>query len=160
LIKKVRERERTDHADEVSNSVTGKLCSNSVTRLMSKQLAAIAKDAPIEVKLPELIAPEKGPLARRIIVNWVHSLLKELGRKRWRPSAPADAQPAVRGLRRSSPAFRVPRVSGETPRKQPVAIWLNLEAGERESEGFGTGIGSMRFSSQAGKDLGVVRRER
>src|SRR5260370_23163323 len=39
--------------------------------------------------------------------------------------------------------------------KQPVAIWLNPEAGERESEGFGTRIASIEVSSKAGEGRSV-----
>ena len=39
--------------------------------------------------------------------------------------------------------------------KQPVAVWLNLELGERESEGFGTRIASIEVSSKAGEGRSV-----
>src|SRR4029077_16495839 len=41
------------------------------------------------------------------------------------------------------------------PAKQPVAIWLNLEAGERESEGFGTCIASIEVSAKSGEGRSV-----
>src|SRR6202043_1731380 len=34
---------------------------------------------------------------------------------------------------------------------QPLAVWLNLEAGEREAEGFGTRVASVEVSSKAGE---------
>jgi len=34
---------------------------------------------------------------------------------------------------------------------QPLAVWLNLEAGEREAEGFGTRVASIEVSSKAGE---------
>src|SRR5260370_33955145 len=37
------------------------------------------------------------------------------------------------------------------PAKQPLAVWLNLGVGERESEGFGTRIASIEVSSKSGE---------
>src|SRR5207244_6421170 len=39
--------------------------------------------------------------------------------------------------------------------KEPLAIWLNLETGERDSEGFGTRIASMEVSSKTGEGRAV-----
>ena len=44
---------------------------------------------------------------------------------------------------------------GKVPVKQPLAVWLNLELGERESEGFGTRIASIEVSSKAGEGRSV-----
>ena len=44
---------------------------------------------------------------------------------------------------------------GKLPAKQPIAVWLNLEAGDRESEGFGTRIASIEVSSKAGEGRSV-----
>jgi len=44
---------------------------------------------------------------------------------------------------------------GRLPTKQPLAVWLNLEVGERESEGFGTRIASIEVSSKAGEGRSV-----
>src|SRR5260370_35504207 len=41
------------------------------------------------------------------------------------------------------------------PAKQPLAGWLNLEVGERESEGFGTRIASIGVSSKPGEGRSV-----
>src|SRR4029077_9417602 len=41
------------------------------------------------------------------------------------------------------------------PAKEPVAIWLNLETGERETEGFGTRIASIEVSARAGEGRAV-----
>src|SRR5260370_6794112 len=43
----------------------------------------------------------------------------------------------------------------ELPAKQPLAVWLNLEVGERESEGFGTRIASIEVSPNAGQGRSV-----
>jgi DNA polymerase-1 len=41
------------------------------------------------------------------------------------------------------------------PAKEPLAVWLNLETGEREAEGFGTRIASIEVSSKAGEGRSV-----
>src|SRR5260370_11898590 len=43
----------------------------------------------------------------------------------------------------------------ELPAKQPLAVWLNLEIGERESEGVGTRIASIEGSPNAGQGRSV-----
>src|SRR6202162_6459565 len=41
------------------------------------------------------------------------------------------------------------------PAGQAVSVWLNLETGEREAEGFGTRIASIEVSSQVGEGRSV-----
>ncbi len=146
-----------DHADEVSNKRYREALQQQREQvLMSKQLAAIAKDAPIEVKLPELeLRPANGAalveLYRELGFN---SLLKELGAEAVASSA--DAQPAVKAdYAQFASVAEFREYLAKLPAKQPVAIWLNLEAGERESEGFGTRIASIEVSSQAGEGRSV-----
>jgi len=38
---------------------------------------------------------------------------------------------------------------------QALAVWLNLQTGEREAEGFGTPIASIEVSSKAGEGRSV-----
>jgi len=64
--------------------------------------------------------------------------LKELARERWLVCA-MDSEPAVRRLRaipHAVASFR--EYLAQLLAKQPLAIWLNLEAGERETERIGT----------------------
>src|ERR1700688_2123861 len=88
-----------DHAADVPNQRYREALQQQREQvLMSKQLAAIAKDAPIEVKLQELeLRPPNGAalvdLYRELGFN---SLLKELGAEVVASSAPADAEPAVK----------------------------------------------------------------
>jgi DNA polymerase-1 len=150
-----------EHADEVSNKRYREALQQQREQvLMSKQLAAIAKDAPIEVKLQELeLRPANGAalveLYRELGFN---SLLKELGAEAVASSAPApaDAEPAVKGdYAQFASVAEFREYLAKLPAKQPVAIWLNLEAGERESEGFGTRIASIEVSSKAGEGRSV-----
>ena len=41
------------------------------------------------------------------------------------------------------------------PAKAPIAIWLNLEPGEREAEGFGSRVASIEVSSKAGEGRSI-----
>src|SRR5881398_942671 len=121
---------------------------------MSKQLAAIAKDAPIEVKLQDLeLRPPNGvALAELYRELGFSSLLKELGTDAAAPSAPAGSEPAVEAdYAQLAGVAEFREYLSELPAKEPLAIWLNLETGERDSEGFGTRIASIEVSSKAGE---------
>ena len=37
----------------------------------------------------------------------------------------------------------------KVPAKAPLALWLNLDSGERESEGFGTHLAGIEVSSKS-----------
>ena len=144
-----------DHAGEVSNKRYREALQQQREQvLMSKQLAAIATNAPIDVKLQELeLRPPNGSalveLYRELGFN---SLLKELGAEAVASSAPADSEAAAKtdyAQFASVGEFR--EYLANLPAKQPVAVWLNLEPGEREAEGFGTPIASIEISSKAGE---------
>src|SRR5437879_1087387 len=148
-----------DHAGEVSNKRYREALQQQREQvLMSKQLAAIAKDAPIEVKLQDLeLRPPNGvALAELYRELGFSSLLKELGTDAAAPSAPAGSEPAVEAD--YAPLAGVPEFReylAGVPANEPLAIWLNLETGERDSEGFGTRIASMEVSSKTGEGRAV-----
>ncbi|HEX4546349.1 MAG TPA: DNA polymerase, partial [Candidatus Acidoferrum sp.] len=148
-----------DHANEVSNKRYREALQQQREQvLMSKQLAAIATDAPVEVKVEELeMRPPNGAaLAELYRELGFSSLLKELGAEAVASSAPADSESAAKTDYQQFAAVAEFRdYLAKLPAKQPVAIWLNLEAGERESEGFGTGISSIEVSSLAGEGRSV-----
>ncbi len=142
-----------DHADEVPNKRYREALQQQREQvMMSKQLAEIAKDAPIELKLPELeLRSPNGPalveLYRELGFN---SLLKELGAEAVASSAPANSESAAKAdYAQFASVAEFREYLAKIPAKQPVAIWLNLEAGERETEGFGTRIASIEVSSKA-----------
>jgi DNA polymerase-1 len=148
-----------DHADEVSNKRYREALQQQREQvLMSKQLAAIATDAPIEVKLQELeLRPPNGAaLAELYRELGFSSLLKELGAQAVASSAPEDSEPAVKAdYAQFASVVEFREYLTKLPAKQPVAIWLNLETGERETEGFGTRIASIEVSSAAGEGRSV-----
>jgi DNA polymerase-1 len=126
--------------------------------LMSKQLAKIATDLPLPLDLPALERREPdvaalGTLYRELGFN---SLLKELNAEAVASSAPASAEPSLKAdyaTLVSVPDFRA--YLEKIPANLPLAVWLNLELGERESEGFGTRIASIEVSSKPGEGRSV-----
>src|SRR5256714_5103129 len=88
-----------DHADEVSNKRYREALQQQREQvLMYKQLAEIAKDAPIEIKLAELeMCPPNGiALAELYRELGFSSLLKELGAEAAAPVVPVDSESAVK----------------------------------------------------------------
>jgi len=148
-----------DRADEVSNKrYREALQQQSEQVMMSKQLATIATDVPLELDLQALErrAPDVSALAALYRDLGFNSLLRELGSEAVASSAPANSESAAKTdyAQLVSPAeFR--EYLAKVPVKQPLAIWLSLEPGERESEGFGTRIASIEASSKAGEGRSV-----
>jgi DNA polymerase-1 len=160
LIKKYGSVEKAlDHADEVSNKRYREALQQQREQvMMSKQLATIATDVPLQLDLHllerrEPDVPMLSALYRELGFN---SLLRELGSEGAAVAAPASAQSSVKKdyvAFASVAEFR--EYLGKLPAKQAVAIWFNLEVGERESEGFGTRIASIEVSSKAGEGRSV-----
>src|SRR5204862_2227535 len=105
----------------------------------------------LERRAPDVNA--LGALYRELGFN---SLLRELGAEAVASSAPADAEPVVKAdYAQFASVAEFSEYLAKLPAKQPLAVWLNLEAGERESEGFGTRIASIEVSSKAGERRSV-----
>src|SRR5207248_5378440 len=82
----------------------------------------------------------------------------ELGTEAVAVPAPstADSEPAVKAdYAQIASAAEFHEYLAKLPPKEPLAIWLNLETGEREAEGFGTRIASIEVSSKAGEGRAV-----
>jgi len=160
LIKKYGSVEKAlDHADEVPNKRYREALQQQREQvMMSKQLATIATDLPLELDLHalELREPDVAALGTLYRELGFNSLLRELSAEDLASSAPTSAEPSVKAdyvAFADAAEFRA--YLGELPAKQPVAVWLNLELGERESEGFGTRIASIEVSSKAGEGRSV-----
>jgi DNA polymerase-1 len=159
LIKKYGSVEKAlDHADEVPNKRYREALQQQREQvMMSKQLAAIALDAPVEIKLKELElqAPntaELGALYRELGFN---SLLRELGTEASAPAALETEEPAKTDYAQFADAKEFRAWLEKLPAKAPLAVWLQLEAGEREVEGFGTRVSGIEVSSRAGEGRAV-----
>jgi len=148
-----------DHADEVSNKRYREALQQQREQvMMSKQLATIAIDVPLQLDLHalELREPNAAALAALYRELGFNSLLRELGSEAVASSAPADSESAAKtDYAQFASAAEFRDYLAKLPAKQPLAIWLNLEAGERESEGFGTRIASIEVSSKAGEGRSV-----
>jgi DNA polymerase-1 len=160
LIKKYGSVEKAlDHADEVPNKRYREALQQQREQvMMSKQLATIATDLPLELDLQALERRDPdvaalGTLYRELGFN---SLLRELSAEDLASSAPASAEPSVKAdYAAFSDVGEFRAYLGKLPAKQPVSVWLNLEIGERESEGFGTRIASIEVSLKAGEGRSV-----
>src|SRR5437899_2566384 len=160
LIKKYGSVEKAlDHADEVANKRYREALQQQREQvMMSKQLATIATDVPLELDLPALERrePDVAALATLYRELGFNSLLKELGAAAVASSAPATSESAAKtdyAQFATTAEFR--EYLEKLPAKKPLAVWLNLELGERESEGFGTRIASIEVSSKAGEGRSV-----
>jgi DNA polymerase I len=127
--------------------------------LLSKELAKISTDIPFQINLPALALREPDVTALAALYRELgfSSLLKELGAEAAPPPpAPAESEPAVKAdYAQFASVAEFHEYLAKLPAKQPVAIWLNLEAGERESEGFGTRIASIEVSSEPSEGRSV-----
>jgi DNA polymerase-1 len=148
-----------EHAAEVPNKrYREALQQQSEQVLMSKQLATLATQVPVDLDLASLQRREPDVAALSALYRELgfNSLLRELGSEAVAASAVASAEPVVATdyAQLGSPAeFR--DYLKKMPAGQAVSVWLNLEAGEREAEGFGTRIGSIEVSSKAGEGRSV-----
>jgi DNA polymerase I len=148
-----------DHAAEVSNKRYREALQQQREQvLMSKQLATLATQVPIELDLPglERREPDLAALSALYRELGFNSLLRELGSEVVAASAAASATPVVQTdyAQFGSVAEFRDYLKG-VPSGQAVSVWLNLEAGEREAEGFGTRVASIEVSTKAGEGRSV-----
>ncbi|HWT87348.1 MAG TPA: DNA polymerase I, partial [Candidatus Angelobacter sp.] len=161
LIKKYGSVEKAlDHADEVPNKRYREALQQQREQvMMSKQLAAIALDAPIEIKIKELEmrSPDNVALAALYRELGFSSLLKELGAAAAaQPPSPADIEAASKkDYAQFSDVKEFSAWLEKLPAKAPLAVWLQLESGDREAEGFGTRISGIEVSSKPGEGRAV-----
>jgi len=160
LIKKYGSVEKAlEHADEVPNKRYREALQQQREQvMMSKQLATIATDLPLQLDLSALERrdPDIAALGTLYRELGFSSLLKEFRAEGLASSAPASTEPTAKTdyvAFADVAEFRA--YLGKLPAKQPLAVWLNLELGERESEGFGTRIASIEVSSKAGEGRSV-----
>ena len=141
-----------DHADEVSNKRYREALQQQREQvLMSKQLAKISTDVPIELTLESLkVQPPNGmALAELYRELGFTSLLKELGDVALAVPVKEETGPPVK---RDYAEFKNVEEFREwlrkLPAQKPLAIWLHLDGAGRESEGFGMGVKGIEVSSE------------
>ncbi len=145
-----------DHADEVSNKRYREALQQQREQvMMSKELAKIATDVPLELNLQAFERREPDIVALATVYRELgfSSLLKELGSEAVALSAPEAAAKTDYAQFAGVSEFR--EYLEKLPVRQPLAVWLNLELGERESEGFGTQITAIEISLKAGEGRSV-----
>jgi len=155
LIQKYKSVENAlDHADEVPNKRYREALQQQREQvMMSKQLATIATDVPIEMDLDALAmkAPDTAALAALYRELGFNSLLRELGNEVIVASTPEGAVAAKKDYAQLANAAEFREWLKKVPAKKPLAIWLNLDLAGRESEGFGTKVTGIEVSSAAGE---------
>ncbi|MBZ5527375.1 MAG: DNA polymerase I [Acidobacteriia bacterium] len=146
-----------DHADEVSNKRYREALQQQREQVMlSKQLATIALDVPLELDLHLLESrqPDVAALAALYRELGFTSLLKELGADAAAPPGPgAAAEKTDFAQLATAGEFRA--WLEKLPKSAALAVWLNLESEGRETEGFGTGIASVEVSRGEGEGRAV-----
>ncbi|HEY6946609.1 MAG TPA: DNA polymerase, partial [Candidatus Acidoferrum sp.] len=152
-----------EHADEVSNKRYREALQQQREQvLMSKQLATIATDVPLELDLHALERREPDATALSALYRELgfNSLLKELGASA-AVSTPSDVKAGEKAdYAQLANAAEFREYLAKLPAKQLVAVWLNLDPGQRESEGFGTRITGVEVSPKAGEGRSVWMDER
>ena len=135
-----------EHANEVEGKRYREALLNSKEQVaLSKQLAVIAADAPIELDLHafERRDPDYAALRDLYAELGFTSLLKDL------PSTATVSNVATDYAALDSPAALRAFLEA-APHDQPIAIWLTLEPSERETEGFGARIAAFELSPKPG----------
>jgi DNA polymerase-1 len=150
-----------EHADEVTNKrYREALQQQKAQVLMSKQLAAIDTAVPLELDLDKLKMrePDRAALAELYRELGFNSLLKELMASGvLEKSSTAQQETATGGVaqKRDYAQFESVRALRDYLTKLPanaeLALWLNLDMAERETEGFGTRVAGIEVSSKAGE---------
>src|SRR5271166_2118012 len=135
--------------------------------MMSKQLAAIETKVPLELDLGKLQVREPDPAALMELYRELgfNSLLKELlasgavERSGVGPGASEGASGQTGAEKKDYVQFATAEeLRGylkKLPAKAPLSLWLNLDPGERESEGFGTHLAGIELSSKVGEGRAV-----
>jgi DNA polymerase-1 len=125
--------------------------------MLSKQLARIAIDVPVTLDLESMRRQDPDPALLTTLYRELgfNSMLKELGAAA-AAAATATEQAAVKtdyAQFANVDEFRA--YLAKLPAQAPIAIWLNLEPGEREAEGFGSRAASIEVSSKAGEGRSI-----
>ena len=148
-----------DHAAEVSHKRYREALQQQREQvLLSKQLAKLATDIPVQLNLQDLERkePDLQALAGLYRELGFNSLLKELGAEALAASAPPTAQaPLQTDHAQFATVAEFREYLEKLDASQPLAVWFNVEAGGREAEGFGTSATSIEVSSKIGEGRSI-----
>jgi DNA polymerase I len=158
-----------DHADEVSNKRYREALQQQKEQvMMSKQLAAIETAVPLDLSLEKLKWRDPDPAALMDLYRELgfNSLLKEmLASGTVETSAfaaaaagngdAAETDPPKKDYAQFANAEALGAYLKKLPAKAPLALWLNLDLGGRESEGFGTRLAGVELSPKPGEGRAI-----
>jgi DNA polymerase-1 len=154
-----------DHADEVTNKRYREALQQQREQvMMSKKLATIDLDVPLEVDLEKLQVRAADPVTLAELYRELgfNSLLKELlasGANVDSGKPGEDSEATVAGEKKDYAQFanveEFKAYLKKLAAKAELAVWLNLEAGEREAEGFGTRVAGIEVSQKEGEGRAV-----
>jgi len=158
-------------AEEVSNKRYREALQQQKEQvLMSKQLAAIDLAVPLDLDLEKLkiCQPNVGTLIELYRELGFNSLLKELlasgTTKQNVAAAPvpevvgatvSEGAPEKRDYAQFANTVELASYLKKLPAKAPLALWLTLDLRGRDSEGFGTHLTGIEFSSKAGEGRAI-----
>jgi len=158
------------HADEVPNKRYREALQQQKEQvLLSKQLAAITTDVPLELNLEKLKFGQPDPTALAQLYRELgfNSLLKELLTAAANTPEP-ESTPAVSSENGEAREIAIKKDYAQLanvdqfcdylkslPANAPLALWLNLDLGGRETEGFGTRAAGIELSSQPGEGRAI-----
>ena len=147
------------HAADVSNKRYREALQQQREQvMMSKQLATIATDVPVELDVHALERkpPDAAALAGLYRELGFASLLKELGTEAASPAAEVDSSQAKGNkFLQFANAAEFHAWLQKLPPQQALAIWLVLDTGEREVEGFGTRVTAIETSTSEDEGYAV-----
>jgi DNA polymerase I len=155
------------HADEVPNKRYREALQQQKEQvMMSKQLAAIETEVPLQLDLEKLKMCDPNPSALIALYQELgfNSLLKELLASGATDKSSLAAQTESTGV--AEPAAKKDYAQfgsaeelrdylKKLPAKAPLAIWLNLDLAGRDSEGFGTRVAGIELSSKQGEGRAI-----
>jgi DNA polymerase I len=148
-----------DHAAEVAHKRYREALQQQREQvLMSKQLAALATEIPVELELDKLQRQQADLSALATLYRELgfNSLLRELGSEAVAATAPVHAEaPEKTDYAQFANVGEFREYLASLPAAQPLAVWLNVESGEREAEGFGTRVASIEVSSKPGEGRSI-----
>jgi DNA polymerase-1 len=142
------------HADEVPNKRYREALQQQREQvLLSKQLATISTDVPIEMNLAalEMRTPDIATLADLYRELGFNSLLRELGSEAFAAQAVETEAAGKRDYAEFAHVEEFSEWLKKVPAKKTLAIWLVLDMNGRDSEGYGTRIKGIEVSSEAGE---------
>jgi DNA polymerase-1 len=125
--------------------------------MLSKQLARIAIDVPVTLELDSMRRqdPDPGLLTTLYRELGFNSMLKELGAEAAAVATATEQAGVATDYAQLANVDEFRAYLAKLPAKAPIAVWMNLEPGEREAEGFGSRVASIEVSSKVGEGRSI-----